>query len=71
MSDLTDDQFYSSAERIWLFIHFAQGACDRLTEDGGFWKKKIIFSDGDHFDLGGMETNNFSHMGHRKSPRIH
>ena len=25
---------------------------DRLTEDADFGKKKIIFSDEDHFDLG-------------------
>ena len=49
MSDLTDKQFYSSAERIWLCIHFAKWACDRLTEDADFGKKKVIFSD----DLGG------------------
>ena len=28
-------------------------ACDRLTEDADFGKKKIIFSDEAHFDLGG------------------
>ena len=28
-------------------------ACDRLTEDVDFGKKKIIFSDKAHFDLGG------------------
>ena len=32
---------------------FAEWACDRLTEDVDFGKKKIIFSDEAHFDLGG------------------
>ena len=31
---------------------FTKWACDRLTEDADFSKKKIIFSDGTHFDLG-------------------
>ena len=30
---------------------FAKWAYDRLTEDGDFGKKKIIFSDEAHFDL--------------------
>ena len=54
MSDLTDNQFYTSAERIWLCIRFAKWACDRHTEDADFGKKKIIiFSDESHFDLDG------------------
>ena len=33
-------------------------ACDRLTEDEDFGKKKkIIFSDEAHFDLGGYVNN--------------
>ena len=32
---------------------FAKWACDRLTEDADFGKKKIMFSDEAHFDLGG------------------
>ena len=31
---------------------FAKWVCDRLTEDADF-RKKIIFSDEAHFDLGG------------------
>ena len=49
-------QFYPSAERIWLCIRLKNArkwACDRLTEDADFGKKKIIFSDEAHFDLGG------------------
>ena len=36
-----------------LRFRFAKGACDRHTEDADFDKKKIIFSDEAHFDLGG------------------
>ena len=37
-----------------LEFHFAKWACDRLTEDTDFGKKKeIIFSDEAYFDLGG------------------
>ena len=32
---------------------FGKLACDRLTEAADFGKKKIIFSDEAHFDLGG------------------
>ena len=32
---------------------WAKWACDRLTEDADFGKKKIIFSDEALFDLGG------------------
>ena len=32
---------------------FCKWACDRLTEDDDFGKKKIIFSYEAHFDLGG------------------
>ena len=34
-------------------FRFAKWACDRLTEDTDVGKKKIIFSDEAHFDLGG------------------
>ena len=33
-------------------FRFAKWACDRLTEDADFGKKKISFSDEAHFDLG-------------------
>ena len=32
---------------------FTKWACDRLTEDADFSKKKMIFSDEANFDLGG------------------
>ena len=38
-------------------FRFAKWTCDRLTEDADFGKKKIIFSDQDHFDLGGYINN--------------
>ena len=34
-------------------IHLNKWACNRLTEDADFGKKKIIFSEEAHFDLGG------------------
>ena len=36
-----------------MHFRFAKLACDRFTEDADFGKKKIIFSDEAHFDLGG------------------
>ena len=56
MSDLTDNQFYPSTERIWLCIRLnnaGKWACDWLTDDADFGKN-IIFSDEVHFDLGGI-----------------
>ena len=47
MSDLTDNYLYPSLNNA------GKWACDRLTEDADFGKKKIIFSDDAHFDLGG------------------
>ena len=55
MSDLPDNQFYPSAERIWLCIRWnnaGKWTCDQRTEDADFGKN-IIFSDKAHFDLGG------------------
>ena len=39
-----------------LEYRWAKWACDRLREDADFGKKKIIFSDEAHFDLGGYEN---------------
>ena len=36
-----------------LRFRFAKCNCDELTEDADFGKKKIIFSNEAHFDLGG------------------
>ena len=51
LSDLTDNQFYPSAERIWLCIRLNNDGiyCDITFDDFG---KNIIFSDEAHFDLG-------------------
>ena len=53
MSNLTDNWFYPSAEPIWLCIRLNNAGkyCDITFYD--FGKKKIIFSDEAHFDLGG------------------
>ena len=51
---------------------FAKWACDRLTEDADFSKKKIIFSHEAHFDLGGyVKQAKLLHLGHRKPARLH
>ena len=36
-----------------MIVYTLEKRCDRLTEDADFGKKKIIFSDETHFDLGG------------------
>ena len=38
---------------VYAWIRIAKWTCGRLTEDADFGKKKIIFSDKVHFDLGG------------------
>ena len=46
MSDLTDNWFYPSAERIWLRIRLNNAekwASDRLTVDVDFGKKNLLF----------------------------
>ena len=56
MSDLTDNWFYPSPERIWLCIRLNNAGkwdCDRLSEDADFGKKIFSSSDEAHFDLGG------------------
>ena len=48
---------------------FAEWACDRLTENADFGKKKIVFSDEAHFDLGGyvMKTSKIAAFGAQKT----
>ena len=56
MSDLTDNQFYPSAEQVWLCTRLnnaGKWACNRLTEDADFGKKKTFLSVEAYFDLGG------------------
>ena len=56
LSDLTDNQFYSSAERIQcIFASLSEPAID-LQKMPILAKKKIIFSDETNFDLGGYVT---------------
>ena len=49
-------------------FRFAKWACNRITEDADFDKKKIIFSDEIDFYLGGYvgKQAKLSHLGHRK-----
>ena len=58
-----------------MCFRFAKWVCDRLTEDADFGKKKkkkIIFSDEAHFELGGyINKQKLLHLGHRKSACIH
>ena len=56
MSDLTDNQFYPSTERIWLFIRLNFASLSGLVIDlqkMPILAMKIMFSDEAHFDLGG------------------
>ena len=71
MSDLTDNQFYLSAERIWLCIRFIKWASDRLTEDADFGKKKLSFSDEAHFDLGGYVNKQNCRICGRENPHAY
>ena len=50
MSDLTDNQFHPSVERIWLCIRFAKWALQNMP----ILAKKIIFSDEAYSDLDGQ-----------------
>ena len=73
MFDLTDNQFYPSAERIWLCIRLnnvGKWACDRLTEDSVFGKK-VIFSDEAHFDLGGYVNKQNCRIWGTKNPHAY
>ena len=53
MSDLTDNQFYPSAERIWFVFASLSGPAIDLQKMPILAKKKIILSDEAHFDIGG------------------
>ena len=57
MFNLTDNQFYPSAERIWFCIRFAKWACDRLTEDADYDKKESSFQMKLILILAGMSTS--------------
>ena len=52
---------------------FAKWACDRLTEDADFGKKKkkIIFSNEVHFDLGGYVNKQNCRIWDRENPHAY
>ena len=53
-------------------FRFAKWVCNRFTEDVDCDKKKIIFSDETHFDLGVyVNKQNCQNLGHRKPARIY
>ena len=70
MSDLTDNQFYPSTERIWLCIRLnnaGKWVSDRLAEDADFGKKsffqmKLILKNRTH-TLKSRRTQNVSLFG--------
>ena len=49
---------------------YAKWACDRLTKEADFSKKKIIFSD-DHFDLGGYVNKQNCRIWGRENPHAY
>ena len=70
MSDLTDNWFYPSAERIWLCIRLnnaGKWACDQFTEDADFGKKKSSFQMKLILILAGMYTIKIVTFGAQKS----
>ena len=54
-----------------MCCRFAKWACDRLPEDATFDKKKIIFADEAHFDLGGYVNNQNCHIWGTKTPHAY
>ena len=51
-------------------FRFAKWACDRLTEDAEFCKKKIIYSEEAHFDLGGYVNKQNCRIWGTENPHI-
>ena len=69
-SDLADNQFYPSAERICLCIRLnnaGKWACNRLTEDADFSKKKSSFQMKIILILAGMQTSRIVAFGAQKT----
>ena len=51
---------------------FAKWACNRLTEDGNFGKKKkMMLSDEAHFDLGGYVNKQNCHIWGTENPHAY
>ena len=74
MSDLTDNQFYPSTERIWLCIRVNKAEkywTDGFTEDADFGNKKISFSDEAHFDLGGYVNKQICRIWSKENPHAY
>ena len=46
-------------------------SCDRLTEDADFGKKKIIFSDEAHFNIGGYINKQNCHIWGTENPHAY
>ena len=55
---------------IQCIFAFAKWACDRLTENANFGKKKIIVSDDAHFDLGGFVNKQNCHIWGTEHPHV-
>ena len=56
MSDLTDNKFHPSAERIWLSVRLNNASLNVPAvelQKMPIFAEKIIFSDEAHFNLGG------------------
>ena len=54
-----------------MYFRYAKWACDRLTEDADFGKKKPFFQMKLILILADIKPAKLSHLGHRKPGRIH
>ena len=72
MSDLTDNQFYPSLERLWFCIRLNHaGPATDLQKTPILAKKKIIFSDKAHFDLAGYVSKQICRIWRTENPRAY
>ena len=75
MSDLTDNSFYPSAERIWLCIRLNNssliGPAIALQKMTILAKKKHLFRWNSFWSWRVCIQEKLSHLGHRKSAGIH
>ena len=73
MSDLTDNDFHPSAERIWFCTRLNNArkwACDRLTEAADFGKKNHLFRWSSFWSWRVCKQTKLSHLSHKKPERI-
>ena len=57
---------------LWIRLNNAgRWVCDRLTEEADFGKKKIIFLDEAHFDLGGYVNKQNFHIWGTENPHAY